>query len=483
MDPHSLAAVSALAVAAGAGVASRFGWKAVARRRAKRATESRAAVVAATPQSTAPLSLVPKKRSPEDLAIAELVQFEPVLAFDATLAVEVPLNAELSRTLSTLSSIVGGAASAAPAALAHVGGKLYEVRFTPEITRQLAEGQLSLQKAIGGGYRSGAVGANGRYAAQGRLVEAGQTGRKLATVAAASFQVISFVVGQEHLSQINVKLAKIAESIESLRRERQIEREAEILACVRGLQEDVELLLRAELDDAGQAKVIDRLREADRLFDRIEHLVDTSLVQLAELLRTTSFRKGPLQGLNQATETLIGKVDELATWRRLDVLSTNLLAYAAQVSLALPIPDPYQAKRMERLRLRLDRPDVDFQGLVARRIDQDIKSLFATPSQRRSRQSNAWVHVKEVETQFEGARDRLIERHAEIEDARERKAAQARDGLRLVVEMGEDGAVRRVFRPEPVAAPSLEAQPQNGPDFCERGDDSTSDSAEVDRSA
>lgn len=454
MDPHSLAAVSAIVVA-GAGAAAGVNW--TARRRSKRSTDSNVALGAGTAgedsaHPSQPLSLVPKGPSPEDLAIAELVQIEPVVAFDATLAIEVPLNPELSRVLSSLSSIVGGAASTVPAALANAGGKLYELRFTPEITRQLADGTLTLQKAIGDGYRSGAVGPNGRYAAQGRLVEAGQAGRKLATVAAASFQVISFVVGQEHLSQINAKLERIAGAVDSLRRERQLEREAEILACLRGLQEDVELLLRGELDEAAQAKVVDRLRDVDQLFDRLTHLIDASLSGLAEALRGASLRKGMLQGLSQTSASLATKIDEIATWRRLDVLSTNLLAYAAQVSLALPVRDPYSAKRMERLQARLNQPDFDFRALVAMRIETDLKSFFSTPAQRRTRRNHAWIHVRESENQFEIARDRLIERHAEIEDALARKVAQADEGVRLMVEVGDDGAVRRLYRAEPTSA-------------------------------
>ncbi|CAB3688322.1 hypothetical protein [Trinickia soli] len=458
MNPHTLAAAFAtIAAAASAGAFIRGGWKASARRRALRKADAKAAESSPPARPATTPSAVPRVPSHEEQAIAELVQVEPVFAFDATLAVEVPLNAELSRSLGMLSSIVGRANGTVPAAITCAGGQLYELCFTPEITRQLSDGTLVLQKAIGEGYRSGAVGPNGRYVAQGRLVKAGEGSRKLATVAAASFQVISFVVGQEHLAQINAKLEKIASSIENLRRERQIEREAEILAFSKGLHEDVELLLRGELDEAGQAKVIDRLRETDQLFDKIEHLVDTSLDRLAGDLRDTSLRKGMFQRLGQTSANLIGKFDELATWRRLDVLATNLLAYAAQVSLALPLRDPYSVTRMERLQRRLNRPNIDFRAFAARRIELDLKSVLSLPAQRRDRQIDAWVRVREIENQFEVARDRLIERHAEIEGALLRKAAQVEEGLRLVVEMGDDGAVRRVFRAQPRPATLLEA--------------------------
>jgi hypothetical protein len=129
------------------GAAVGGGWS--ARRRSKRSTDSTVALGAGTaaeatahPRDT--LSLVPKGPLPEDLAIAELVQIEPVVAIDVTRAIEVPLNPELSRILSSLSSIVGGAASTVPAALANASGKLYELRFTPEITRQLADGTLTM---------------------------------------------------------------------------------------------------------------------------------------------------------------------------------------------------------------------------------------------------------------------------------------------------------------------------------------------------
>ncbi|RQP94947.1 hypothetical protein DF164_34615 [Burkholderia stagnalis] len=442
-------------VIVGAGTVAKVGWTAL--RRSNRTSDSTGARGASTATEASghpiqTLSLVPSGPSPEDLAIAELVQFEPLIAFDATRAVEVALNPDLSRVLNSLSSIVRGAASNAPAALANAGGKLYELRFMPEITRQIADGTLTLQKAIDGGYRSGAVGPNGRYAAQGRLVEAGHAGRKLATVAAAAFQVLSFVVGQEHLSQINAKLERISEAVDSLRRERQLEREGEILACLRGLQEDVELLLHGELDEAARAKVVDRLRDVDQLFDRLTHLIDASLSGIANNLRGASLRKGMLQGLDQTSASLAIKIDEIATWRRLDVLSTNLLAYAAQVSLALPMRDPYVHKRMERLQARLNQPDIDFRAFVAMRIETDLKSFFSTPAQRRSRRNHAWIHVRESENQFGIARDRLIVRHAEIEDALARKATQADEGLRLVVEVDDDGGVRRLYRPEPESA-------------------------------
>lgn len=65
--------------------------------------------------------------------------------------------------------------------------------------------------------------------------------------------------------------------------------------------------------------------------------------------------------------------------------------------------------------------------------------------------------MRESENQFEIARDRLIVRHAEIEDALARKAARADEGLRLVVEVGDDGGVRRLYRPEPESASAANA--------------------------
>ncbi|WP_174418123.1 hypothetical protein [Burkholderia diffusa] len=55
--------------------------------------------------------------------------------------------------------------------------------------------------------------------------------------------------------------------------------------------------------------------------------------------------------------------------------------------------------------------------------------------------------MRESENQFEIARDRLIVRHAEIEDALARKAARADEGLRLMVEVGDDGGVPPTLSP------------------------------------
>lgn len=443
MDPYPLSIAAAMAVA-GAGV---YTWS-----RARLRTRL-TATAATRPEGrlTAPAdSEFAALRAREENELADLVQVLPVLDFDISRAVALPLHGPLAGTVSTMSSMLGSAISALPATLSGPEGKLYELHFKPSITQMLADGTLQLQEAIGVGNRAGAVGANGRYVAQGRLIEAGRAGRKSAALMAASFQVVTFLVSQEHLAEANAKLTAIAQSIDGLRRERQIEREAEIEAYLNRLKEDVELLLRGELGEAEQAKVLDRLRAGDELCDKLEHLVVVSLAELAEQLLTVSARQGGLKGLSRTSESNNGLIDRLATWRRLDVLTANLASYMLQVVCALSVHDKHAPARLARLRRQLDRNDGDFRGRVALRAERDLKSPFATKNRRREHHVDAWTRVKAVEAQFEATREQLIERFLQIEDALERKVAAARDGVRMIVEVGPDGEVRRAFR---VAAP------------------------------
>ncbi len=440
MDPYPLSIGAAVVVA---GSASVYTWSRARSR--TRTTESAlpAPVVQPTPAADLESAAL---RAREESELSELVQVLPVLNFDTSRAVALPLHGALAEAVGTMSSMLGGAISALPATLPGAHGKLYELHFKPSITQKLADGTLHLQQAIGGGHRAGAVGANGRYAAQGRLIEAGRAGRKSAALMAASFQVLTFLVSQEHLAEANAKLAAIAQSIDGLRRERQIEREAEIAAYLNRLKEDVELLLRGELSEAEQSKVLDRLRAGDELCDKLEHLVVVSLAELADHLRTVSTRQGGFKGLSRTSESINGLIDRLSTWRRLDILAANLATYMLQVSCALSVDDKHAPARLERLRQQLDRNDGDFRGRVVLRAERDLKSPFSTKNRRREHHVDAWIRVKAVEGQFEATREQLIERFAQIEEALERKAAAQRDGVRMIVEVGPDGDVLRAFR-------------------------------------
>ncbi|HAT4065729.1 TPA: hypothetical protein I9Z12_003671, partial [Citrobacter freundii] len=95
-------------------------------------------------------------------------------------------------------------------------GRTVELVFKPEIQQGLKDGSLTMMKTTAGETLADAVHASGKnvnkIAGKGRIVEAG----RLKQLATGSFQLMSLMVAQAHLADINKNLTDIKSSVDLL---------------------------------------------------------------------------------------------------------------------------------------------------------------------------------------------------------------------------------------------------------------------------
>ncbi|WP_368889949.1 hypothetical protein [Morganella morganii] len=127
-------------------------------------------------------------------------------------------------------------------------GRTIELIFEPHIQKGLKEGSLRMMKTKAGETLADAVhnvGKNtGQIAGKGRIIEAG----KLKQLATGSFQVVSLIVAQAHLADINKSLTEIKTAIESLHDKINSHNLAKINGRIHYLEGIIEKMHRGDFD-------------------------------------------------------------------------------------------------------------------------------------------------------------------------------------------------------------------------------------------
>lgn len=123
-------------------------------------------------------------------------------------------------------------------------GRTVELVFKPEIQQGLKDGSLTMMKTKAGETLADAVHESGKIAGKGRIVEAG----KLKQLATGSFQLISLMVAQAHLADINKNLTDIKSSVDLLHKKLEANQLAKIEGRILYLEGIVEKLRTGDFD-------------------------------------------------------------------------------------------------------------------------------------------------------------------------------------------------------------------------------------------
>ncbi|HAT1528641.1 TPA: hypothetical protein I8W52_003876, partial [Morganella morganii] len=127
-------------------------------------------------------------------------------------------------------------------------GRTIELVFEPHIQDGLKDGSLRMMKTTAGETLADAVHSggkkSGRIAGKGRIIEGG----KLKQLAIGSFQVVSLIVAQAHLADINKSLTEIKTAIESLHDKINSHNLAKINGRIHYLEGIIEKMHRGDFD-------------------------------------------------------------------------------------------------------------------------------------------------------------------------------------------------------------------------------------------
>jgi hypothetical protein len=155
----------------------------------------------------------------------------------------------------------------------------YRVVFSPEVTRALRAGAAELlpsgEKFLPVA-RDAAKG--GKFVEIGRVAKSG--GIKLASVAAASWQVLSIVTAQHFLNEINARLAGIEDGIKSIQHWLEDDERAQLTAAAGYLREIHAAIKRGELNS----------NEIQAIYNQLETL-EVSARRIGDLAKATAQRR------------------------------------------------------------------------------------------------------------------------------------------------------------------------------------------------
>ncbi len=185
-------------------------------------------------------------------------------------AVDIPLTPKLRHNLQDLLPHIP--ALGAKGVLAT--SQTFVMVFSPDVARGISDGTLKVMvaKAVEGGVRASAVGADGSIVGNATLLPA--VGARLAAVSLALWQVAAIVTAQKYLADIDRRLAAIEAGIEAIKEWLDTERKGKLIANLKYLQTLGNDIGRHDIPEA-QAQVF--AGELERL--------DRECLQMMEQLR------------------------------------------------------------------------------------------------------------------------------------------------------------------------------------------------------
>ncbi len=256
---------------------------------------------------------------------------------------DIPLQPRVQAGLLNLLPRLSPVATSAAAEL--LSPTTYIMRFSPEISKGLAGGALSLmQSRTAEGVRAVAVGLDGKIAGNATLVSSA-TG--IATATMAAWQIMAFVTAQKFLVDINQRLAQIETEVHSIKEWLDKDRFGKLLDDFAYLQRLTRELSAGDLTEGQVAVYAQQLEQIDRECLQIAAAtrlqLESSKVQFA-----SQQLKGGLISVEHS-DTARKMVSDVEHLCKQDMLSRYTRCLAIRLIAALPINRRPLLTRIEEL--------------------------------------------------------------------------------------------------------------------------------------
>jgi len=322
--------------------------------------------------------------------------------------------------------------------------KTLRVVFSPEVTRGLQNGTLSLTQDAAKTLMPVA-----RDVSSGRFVQIGRTvatnGVRLANIAAASWQIAAIATAQHYLAEINERLQCIEDRLKDIQFFQKEEKRAEIRGAVQLLKQYHDAISRAALHP----------NEVAAIYQKIEDIEEKCLGvgELARRLAEEEFKKldnievkeimDPLGTERRAGEWLTSSKETV----ELVFLAESCRMVACHVKAALPGDRMLISKRIEDIRIRVHESANHVRALQERFHKKIVRPL--DPSSDFFRRTFGYHdHGSDAAKTFARVRDEVSKMAASLDDQanRAREMAQhfdqlAESGLSLDVRLDDNGKV------------------------------------------
>jgi hypothetical protein len=152
----------------------------------------------------------------DEIAIApgnfSVIDQSGAVVFKGSEIENIPSGVQLLDTKNDIVQRAGRIASELLKGAVTLPGKSIEIVFTPEIQAGLREGTYTLMKTNAGETLADAVNSSGTIVGKGRVIETG----KLRQLASGSYQLVSIIVAQSHLADIERSLAALQGAVSAV---------------------------------------------------------------------------------------------------------------------------------------------------------------------------------------------------------------------------------------------------------------------------
>ncbi len=348
-----------------------------------------------------------------------------------------PFRGSLSALLQHVPSISSGSVTAT--------ANVYRLTFSPEATKALSSGTLSLMQSAQGGVRASAVDAAGTIRAHGSISPADGL-RTVATVTAV-WQVLAVITAQKFLSDISARLASIESSVSDLKGFLETEQQGRIRGRIEYLRDLAHVLNEhdyTELDITAFAHQLEQLsREAE---EGMETSRTRALEQAARL-------KGALDGnakekgaaINNAVRTYFRSSSYFLAFGYVQALATNLRA-------ALPVNRAIGAHRLSQLERKiteLQSHNEEVAKIAASQIANIEAGTFELDSTAKTVKKDARQLLKEIKGNCDRIGSAILECAEESQERLRLHDEQSTRPLTILVKTDKDGEITEV-RAEPV---------------------------------
>jgi hypothetical protein len=329
------------------------------------------------------------------------------------------------------------------AAVASASANTYLLTFSPEVTRGLMDGSLSLMPAIQGGNRAIAIAANGQIVEHAVITTA--TIADPARLALVVWQSLAIVTAQKYLAEINARLARIEKALDEIKAWLNNDRIAKLYGNYNYLRKELAVLNSDSLVETRGEAVANQIEAIVRECGQIGEAYKLEMQACFEKFKRQNLTSGPFSGGNLDTNYDAARktITEYRHNARGLLVSLLIRDMAVRLYCALPTGRGRQVQRLDEISSSIDEHDnqvAQLDSLVTQRMPE-LQGWWTWKSSDQRCQTELRDHCTKELEQLRSDSNQLRKTAAETG-----KCLTIAESIKLVVEVSEKQEIKAIKR-------------------------------------
>jgi hypothetical protein len=328
-------------------------------------------------------------------------------------------------------------------AIANASVNTYLLTFSPEVSRRLMDGSLSLMPAIQGGNRAMAVAANGQIVEHAIVTSASVLNP--VTLTLLVWQSLAAVTAQKYLAEITTRLAHIEKALDEIKAWLNNDRIAKLYGNFNYMRKEHDVLNSNTLLETHAETVTNQIEAIVRECGQIAEAYKLEMIAGYERFKQQNLTSGMFSGgdLDENYDAAKRIITEYAINARGLLVSLHIRDMAVRLSCALPTGRGRLLHRVEEIRLSIDELDcqlAQLENMVSKRIPE-LRGWWTWKDSDQRCQVELRDHCTKELKQIRDGSGQLRATTGETRDC-----LTIRASMTLVVELSEKQEIKRVKR-------------------------------------